>query len=66
MANADFYGFSKEKVTAKNVVNATTKAEANAEVEQIKQEMKVLAARLEQLEDKYEALLLETRKLAIK
>lgn len=66
MSNADFYGFSKEKVSAKNVVNATAKAEANAEVERIKQEMKSLAARLEQLEAKYEALLLETRKLAIK
>ena len=66
MSNADFYGFSKEKVTARNVVNASGRAEANAEVEQIKQELKALAARLEQLEAKYEALLLETRKLAIK
>ena len=66
MGNADFYGFSKEKVNAKGVVNATSKSETNAELSDIKAQMKSLLARVEQLEDKYDALLLETRKLAIK
>ena len=66
MSNHDYYGFKKEKITQKDGVNATERSETSQEIANLKNTIQDMAAKISMLEDKYDALLIEVRKLALK